>query len=100
MKLAALAFGALACAPSLAIAAGFDELDASADRAIDRAEAARDAELERHFAAADTDNDGRLSREEFVLWRRKGARAPGPALLLPPLRAAPLHRRHRHRELN
>ena len=88
MKIAARMLGAFACAPLLAAAAGpalpgFDDLDGNGDRFIDRAESAGDAELLRHFDAADTNHDGALSREEFVLWRRNGPRLGGPTLRLP-----------------
>jgi Ca2+-binding EF-hand superfamily protein len=47
-------------------AATFESLDKNADSQISKTEAAADKTVSNHFAAADTNGDGYLSKAEFV----------------------------------
>ena len=67
---ASLAAGAMAYAQ----AADFSELDRNGDGYLSRIEAAAEPEIAKRFAQFDTDNDRRLSREEYLAARQDNER--------------------------
>jgi Ca2+-binding EF-hand superfamily protein len=50
---------------------GFNALDKNKDGHVSRAEAASDKDLAKKFKEADRDNDGKLSRSEYLMVKAK-----------------------------